>query len=97
MKILFENMYQTIHVTQEGPANALALNKDYSQVVIAGRNGIIFIYLQKLLFTYFCLVFKVFSIQEDQFSEICNLRVGKNLNLNFSCNDVAWNAIDGIS
>lgn len=32
-------MYQTINVTQEGPANALALNKDYNQVVIAGRNG----------------------------------------------------------
>jgi hypothetical protein len=26
-------------ITQDGPANALALNKDYSQVVIAGRNG----------------------------------------------------------
>lgn len=70
-------MYQTIHVTQEGPANALALNKEYNQVVIAGRN-----------------VFKVFSIQEEEFVELCNLRVGKNLNLNFSCNDVAWNAID---
>lgn len=29
----------TICVSQEGPANALALNKDCSQVVIAGRNG----------------------------------------------------------
>lgn len=32
-------MNQTIQVSLEGPANALALNKDYSQVVIAGRNG----------------------------------------------------------
>ncbi|XP_066997844.1 GATOR2 complex protein WDR24 isoform X2 [Anabrus simplex] len=68
---------RTMFVTQEGPANALALNKDYSQVVIAGRN-----------------VFKVFSIEEDEFVENCNLRVGKNLNLNFSCNDVAWNTIE---
>ena len=30
----------TICVSQEGPANALALNKDCSQVVIAGRNGL---------------------------------------------------------
>ena len=32
-------MSRTMCITQEGPANALALNKDYSQVVIAGRNG----------------------------------------------------------
>ncbi|KAK7793188.1 hypothetical protein R5R35_012832 [Gryllus longicercus] len=68
---------RTFFVTQEGPANALALNKDYSHVVIAGRN-----------------VFKVYSIEEDEFVESCNLRTGKNLNLNFSCNDVAWNTID---
>lgn len=30
---------KTVCITQEGPANALALNKDNSQVVIAGRNG----------------------------------------------------------
>ncbi|CAH0389675.1 unnamed protein product [Bemisia tabaci] len=68
---------KTMFVTQEGPANALALNKDNSQVVIAGRN-----------------VFKVFSIEENEFVESCNLRVGKNLNLNFSCNDVAWNTLE---
>ncbi|XP_013145455.1 PREDICTED: WD repeat-containing protein 24 [Papilio polytes] len=67
----------TICVSQEGPANALALNKDCTQVVIAGRN-----------------VFKVFSIGEDEFSEVCNLRVGKNLNLNFSSIDVAWSTIE---
>ncbi|XP_026739465.1 GATOR complex protein WDR24 [Trichoplusia ni] len=67
----------TICVSQEGPANALALNKDCSQVVIAGRN-----------------VFKVFSIGENEFSEVCNLRVGKNLNLNFSSIDVAWSTIE---
>jgi hypothetical protein len=32
-------MSRTTYITQDGPANALALNKDYSQVVIAGRNG----------------------------------------------------------
>ncbi|XP_072949673.1 GATOR2 complex protein WDR24 [Epargyreus clarus] len=67
----------TICVSQEGPANALALNKDCTQVVIAGRN-----------------VFKVFSIGENEFSEVCNLRVGKNLNLNFSSIDVAWSSIE---
>ncbi|XP_072755687.1 GATOR2 complex protein WDR24 [Anoplolepis gracilipes] len=68
---------KTICIAQEGPANALALNKDNSQVVIAGRN-----------------VFKIFTLLEDKFEEACNLRVGKNLNLNFSCNDVAWNLND---
>lgn len=66
-----------MYITQEGPANALALNKENTQVVIAGRN-----------------VFKVFNIEEKEFVENCNLRVGKNLNLNFSCNHVAWNAIE---
>ncbi|XP_043477248.1 GATOR complex protein WDR24 [Leptopilina heterotoma] len=68
---------KTVFVTQEGPANALALSKDNNQVVIAGRN-----------------VFKIFSLLEEKFEESCNLRVGKNLNLNFSCNDVAWNLLD---
>lgn len=48
-----------------------------------------------LIITYFYSVFKIFSIEEEEFVEVCNLRVGKNLNLNFSCNDVAWNNIDG--
>lgn len=30
---------KTVFITQESPANALALNKDNTQVVIAGRNG----------------------------------------------------------
>lgn len=29
----------TFHVAQEGPINALALNKDNTQVAIGGRNG----------------------------------------------------------
>jgi len=68
---------QTLKATQEGSANALALKRENTHVVIAGRN-----------------VFKVFAIEETEFIETCNLRVGKNLNLNFSCNDVAWNVID---
>ncbi|CAD6208442.1 GSCOCG00003454001-RA-CDS [Cotesia congregata] len=64
-------------IVQESPANALALNKDNTQVVIAGRN-----------------VFKIFSVLDDKFEEVYNLRVGKNLNLNFSCNDVTWNLND---
>ena len=43
----------------------------------------------------FFIVFKIFTLLEDKFEEVCNLRVGKNLNLNFSCNDVTWNLIDG--
>ncbi|XP_023244800.1 GATOR complex protein WDR24-like [Centruroides sculpturatus] len=39
-------------------------------------------------------VFKVFNIEDDEFTECLNLRVGKNLNLNFSCVDVAWNPIE---
>lgn len=52
----------------------------------------LYIYFKTIYFT----VFKVFSIEEDEFVESLNLRVGKNLNLNFSCNDVAWNINDGI-
>ena len=40
-------------------------------------------------------MFKVFSIEDDDFVEKINLRVGRNLNLNFSASDVAWNPIDG--
>lgn len=93
---------KTSFVTQEGPANALALNKDNSQVVIAGRNGNPFFFnkytmIQQIfiVFLYTFLVFKIFTLLEDKFEEFCNLRVGKNLNLNFSCNDVAWNLIEG--
>lgn len=32
-------MAKTMYIMQEGPANALAINRDASQVVIAGRNG----------------------------------------------------------
>ncbi|CAH1154060.1 unnamed protein product [Phaedon cochleariae] len=65
----------TFHVGQDGPVNALALNKDYTQVAIGGRN-----------------VFKVYSIEEDKFREICNVR--KHLNAGFSCNDVSWSPSD---
>ncbi|XP_064455618.1 GATOR2 complex protein WDR24-like isoform X2 [Ornithodoros turicata] len=68
---------KTMSCILEGPANALATNKDASQVAVAGRN-----------------VFKVFDITNDEFVERMNLRVGKNLNLNFSCSDVAWNSVD---
>ena len=68
---------RTMHVSLEGPANALDLSKDCSKVVVAGRS-----------------VFKIFSIEEEEFQERENLRVGKNINLNFSCNDVVWSPID---
>ncbi|KAK9751528.1 WD domain, G-beta repeat [Popillia japonica] len=68
----------TFNVAQDGPVNALALNRDNTQIAIGGRN-----------------VFKVYSIEEDSFKEICNLRASKsNLNLSFSCNDVAWSSTD---
>ena len=41
-------------------------------------------------------VFKIFSIEDDEFTEKFNLRVGRNKNLNFSAADVAWNHIDGL-
>ncbi|CAN8021181.1 unnamed protein product [Ixodes persulcatus] len=68
---------KTMHCTLEGPANALAINRDATQVAVAGRN-----------------VFKVFSLDNDEFVERMNLRVGKNLNLNFSCSDVVWNVVE---
>lgn len=85
-------------VPQEGPANALALNKDCNQVVIAGRNGEIKIEASCFLpikLISLITVFKVYSIETEEFVESCNLRVGKNINLNFSCNDVVWNTFDG--
>ena len=39
-------------------------------------------------------VFKIFSIEDDGFVERDNLRVGKNFNLSFSCNDVVWSPVD---
>jgi len=39
-------------------------------------------------------VFKIYSIEDRDFVERDNLRVGKNINLNFSCNDVVWSPID---
>ncbi|KAG1698554.1 GATOR complex protein WDR24 [Nymphon striatum] len=68
---------QTMYCMQETPANALATNKDATQIVVAGRS-----------------VFKIYSIEEEEFVEKLNLRVGKNLNLNFSCADVVWNGVD---
>ncbi|XP_050714381.1 GATOR complex protein WDR24-like isoform X2 [Eriocheir sinensis] len=68
---------RTVKVTQDVPANALALSPDDTQVVIAGRH-----------------VFKIFALEEDGLIERANLRAGKHLNLNFSCNDVVWNPVE---
>jgi hypothetical protein len=40
-------------------------------------------------------VFKIYNIEDEKFEEKLNLRVGKNLNLNYSSTDVAWNHIEG--
>lgn len=41
-------------------------------------------------------VLRIFNVDDEActFTEAVNLRVGKNLNLNFSCNDVVWNLVD---
>ncbi|XP_071543758.1 GATOR2 complex protein WDR24-like isoform X2 [Panulirus ornatus] len=36
----------------------------------------------------------IFSIEDDDLIEKANLRAGKHLNLNFSCNDVVWNPVE---
>lgn len=43
---------------------------------------------------YFCAVLKVLSIDSDGFTEVCNMRGGKNQNLSYSSNDVAWSLLD---
>ena len=40
-------------------------------------------------------MFKIFNIEENRFEEKFNLRVGKNINLNYSASDVVWNQVDG--
>lgn len=86
----------TFHVVQEGPVNALALNRDNTQVAIGGRNGNKNLQLLRKKLKNLS-VFKVYTIEEDKFREICNLRASKHLNLSFSCNDVSWSWTDGIS
>ena len=49
------------------------------------------------LLSHFILVFKIFNIEETHFDEKINLRVGKNINLNYSASDVVWNQNDGKS
>lgn len=39
-------------------------------------------------------VFKIYTIDDDDFTEKFNLRVGRSLNLNFSASDVAWSHIE---
>lgn len=49
----------------------------------------------KTVFDLFSLsVLKVYSIDADGFSEVCNMRGGKNQNLSYSSNDVAWSVLD---
>lgn len=40
-------------------------------------------------------VFKIYSVDDESFEEKYNLRVGKNVNLNY-CADIAWNHMDGM-
>ncbi|KAL9893205.1 GATOR complex protein WDR24 [Glossina fuscipes] len=75
--MLEESFTISMRICQEGHANALALNKDYSQIAVAGRS-----------------LLKLYSIENDGFTEVCNMRGGKNQNLSYSSNDVAWSALD---
>ncbi|KAL5007040.1 hypothetical protein ScPMuIL_015846 [Solemya velum] len=77
MKTGQPDLLQTVSCHTEGAINALALSKDGSHVVVAGRN-----------------VFKIYSIEDNQFYERNNLRVGRHLNLNFSASDVSWNQVE---
>lgn len=84
----------TFHIQQEGPVNALALNRDNTQVAIGGRNGKHVNINPSTINSNSLLVFKVYAIEENKFREVCNLRATKHLNLGFSCNDVAWSPLD---
>ncbi|CAD7087465.1 unnamed protein product [Hermetia illucens] len=66
-----------IRICQDGHANGLALNRDCTQIAVAGRS-----------------LLKIFSIEYDGFTEVCNMRGGKNQNLSYSSNDVAWSTLD---
>lgn len=37
---------------------------------------------------------KLYAIDSDGFTEVCNMRGGKNQNLSYSSNDVAWSTLD---
>ncbi|XP_007903057.1 GATOR complex protein WDR24 isoform X2 [Callorhinchus milii] len=39
-------------------------------------------------------IFKIYSVEEEQFVEKANLRVGRKLSLNFSCADVVWHQVE---
>ncbi|XP_059081782.1 GATOR complex protein WDR24-like isoform X3 [Tigriopus californicus] len=67
----------TFYTGPENAPNALDINRENNNVVIAGRN-----------------VFKVFAIGEFSLNELFNLRAGRSINLNYSCNDVAWSVFD---
>jgi len=41
------------------------------------------------------LVLKVLRIEENQFTEVCNLRIREMVNLSYSATDVAWSPLEG--
>lgn len=66
-------------VTPEGPSNALHLDCNRDFSHVVIAGR---------------TIFKIYRIDEDAFTETLNLRSGKNINLNYSCNDVAWSPTD---
>ena len=51
-------------------------------------------YLKSNILRYFLAVFKVFTADENGLNERLNLRSGRHINLNYSCNDVVWNQLE---
>ncbi|XP_071158267.1 GATOR2 complex protein WDR24-like isoform X1 [Mytilus galloprovincialis] len=76
-RVSTNNPHNSYGINCEGAVNAMDLNRDFSRVVVAGRN-----------------VFKIYTVEDDEFTEKFNLRVGRKLNLDFSVSDVAWSHID---
>lgn len=88
----------SLRICQEGHANALALNKDCTQIAVAGRSRKFYCFSENMIRRNFKIVFiivlKVYSIENDGFTEVCNMRSGKSQNLSYSSNDVAWSTLD---
>lgn len=99
------------HILHDGPAYSLALNKEHTHVVVAGRNGNSFfsfdlpflvddtfflVVVSSTLTIVLFPVFKVFLIEQGGFKECVNLRCGKTSSVQSSSSmDVAWNPADG--
>lgn len=72
-------MVKTFCVAQEGVAKSLYIDCNGDySQVVIGSSA----------------VFKIYSIGEESFTEVLNLRGNKSVNLNYSFNDVVWSKLD---